>query len=493
MSSYFYGKVVVAMTGSGSVMVGETVTRSRLRGEKRRGDELRGRRGRRSHRPVADLGRQILWATRSTTLPAEGEPIMSDVPSNSGPGRRPRVDAASAEGSILTSASPQSFHHAKLAEGIEPLAPGTVTVRRMADIQALTRSHAVRQFGASNARQPSERGRRPRSRPRRAPRRDPARAQWRRAHEVAQDPRPSLRATRSWPCWSRASASARTSSSTGSSTAARSMPTLNGAIRCPRRSFCRSWGSRRRSGSISSRSRTSSSRRDPFAARRPGARWRPSPTARSGSPPSSIGVSARATYGDDIIGWLLHAEVDGRRITRDELHGICNLLMIAGLDTVAASLSCILAHLARQPRPAHQIVGDPACGPTAIEELMRFESPVTQGFRHVVEDVELPSGTHGGRHQRRSSGGRRPTSIPRPSTIRSTVRLDREPNAHICFASGWHRCLGSHLARMELRAALDVWHQPDPRLPDRAPASSSSTRSIPALPTTSRSTGRSAI
>ena len=68
-------------------------------------------------------------------------------------------------------------------------------------------------------------------------------------------------------------------------------------------------------------------------------------------------------YGDDIIGWLLHAEVDGRRITRDELHGICNLLMIAGLDTVAASLSCILAHFARQPDLRQQIVASRSCGP----------------------------------------------------------------------------------------------------------------------------------
>jgi len=51
-----------------------------------------------------------------------------------------------------------------------------------------------------------------------------------------------------------------------------------------------------------------------------------------------------------------------------------------------------------------------------------------------------------------------------------SIQLDRSPNAHICFASGWHRCLGSHLARMELRAALDVWHQriPDYRIADKA-------------------------
>ena len=142
--------------------------------------------------------------------------------------------------------------------------------------------------------------------------------------------------------------------------------------------------------------------------------------------------------------------------------------MIAGLDTVAASLSCILAHLARNPERRKQILADPALWPSAIEELMRFESPVTQGFRHVVEDVELPSGTlTAGTQRDRVVGGRQRRPRAR-STIRWTIRLDRSPNAHICFASGWHRCLGSHLARMELRAALDVWHQriPDYPIPD---------------------------
>ena len=93
---------------------------------------------------------------------------------------------------------------------------------------------------------------------------------------------------------------------------------------------------------------------------------------------------------------------------------------------------------------------------------MRFESPVTQGFRHVVEDVELPSGTiTAGTNTIVWWAGANvdPDAFDDPLSI----RLDRSPNAHICFASGWHRCLGSHLARMELRAALDVWHQ---RIPD---------------------------
>jgi cytochrome P450 len=176
---------------------------------------------------------------------------------------------------------------------------------------------------------------------------------------------------------------------------------------------------------------------------------------------------ASGELGDDLIGWLLQVELDGRRITRDELHGICNLLMIAGLDTVAASLSCILAHLARHPERRRAILDRPELWPSAIEELMRYESPVTTGFRHTVADVELPSGTLASGTNAIvlwAAANVDPEAFDDPLD----VRLDRSPNAHIGFASGWHRCLGSHLARMELRAALDVWHAriPDYTVPD---------------------------
>ncbi len=167
-------------------------------------------------------------------------------------------------------------------------------------------------------------------------------------------------------------------------------------------------------------------------------------------------------YGEDVIGWLMQVDVDGRRITRDELHGICNLLMIAGLDTVAASLACILAHLARHPDRRRTILANPDIWPSAIEEIFRFESPVTQGYRHATKDIELPSGT--------MKAGTNAVLWWSAANVDGEafddpleVRLDRQPNPHIGFASGWHRCLGSHLARMELRAALDVWHS---RIPD---------------------------
>jgi cytochrome P450 len=170
----------------------------------------------------------------------------------------------------------------------------------------------------------------------------------------------------------------------------------------------------------------------------------------------------RADPGDDLIGWCLRAEVDGHRLTREDILDITYLLMIAGLDTVAASLACILCYLARHPDQRRWILADRSRWPAALEELMRFESPVTEGSRMPTVDVELagekiPAGTVC--HISWASANLDPEVFPDPLR----VNLERSPNPHIAFASGFHRCLGSHLARLELRAALDQLHS---RIPD---------------------------
>lgn len=166
---------------------------------------------------------------------------------------------------------------------------------------------------------------------------------------------------------------------------------------------------------------------------------------------------------DDISGWLQSAEVDGHRLTREELLDIIGLLMIAGLDTVAASLSCFLSYLARHPEQRARIVADPQVIPSAVEELMRFESPVADGYRLVTADITLPSGTEIAAGTvlgiSWSAANVDPATFPEPLL----VDFERTPNPHIGFASGYHRCLGSHLARMEMRVALEAWHE---RIPD---------------------------
>jgi cytochrome P450 len=170
---------------------------------------------------------------------------------------------------------------------------------------------------------------------------------------------------------------------------------------------------------------------------------------------------------DDMIGQLMTAEVEGERLTRDDILSILGLLMIAGLDTVAASLACFLSYFARHPEHRREVVAEPSRMRSAVEELMRFESPVTEGFRIAMEDLTLPSGAAipagAWMHISWSAANLDPAAFERPLE----VDFDRAPNPHIGFASGYHRCLGSHLARMEMDTALRVFHE---RIPNYAVA-----------------------
>ncbi len=170
-----------------------------------------------------------------------------------------------------------------------------------------------------------------------------------------------------------------------------------------------------------------------------------------------------ADAGDDLLGWLLTTEVEGERLPREDLLDILGLLMIAGLDTVAASLACFLSYLARHPADRKRLVEEPARWPSAIEELMRYESPVTDGGRIALTDLELPSGEHIAAGSRMGISWHAANLDPDFFVRPLEVDFERNPNPHIGFASGFHRCLGSHLARMEMHVALEVWHQ---RIPE---------------------------
>lgn len=166
---------------------------------------------------------------------------------------------------------------------------------------------------------------------------------------------------------------------------------------------------------------------------------------------------------DDMIGWLLTTEVDGDRLSRPEVLDILGMLMLAGLDTIASSLGCILSYLARNPHDRQRVAQQPDLMPTAIEELMRFESPVTAAYRLVTDEVTLPSGTSlpagSWAWVSWAAANLDPDAFPDPLH----VDLDRKRNAHMSFASGPHRCLGSHLARLEMSVSLIAWHE---RIPE---------------------------
>jgi cytochrome P450 len=168
----------------------------------------------------------------------------------------------------------------------------------------------------------------------------------------------------------------------------------------------------------------------------------------------------RKTPTDDIVSRFLAVEVDGEKLTREEVLDILFLFLIAGLDTVSDSLTCFYAFLAVHPEHRRQLADNPALIPSAVEELLRWESPVPSGApRAATRDTELPNGNKlaAGSAVVVSYGAANvdPVAFPDPFE----VRFDREPNPHIAFGGGVHRCLGSHLARRELRVTLREWHQ----------------------------------
>jgi cytochrome P450 len=169
---------------------------------------------------------------------------------------------------------------------------------------------------------------------------------------------------------------------------------------------------------------------------------------------------------DDLLSRFLDASVDGQRLTREDILDICFLFLIAGLDTVTASLDCLFAYLAEHPDQRRQLVDDPSLVPAAIEELLRWETPVMGVVRVALEDTEV-SGcpVHEGDMVMVMLASVNTDEAELPDA--DVVRFDREANRHLAFGGGVHRCLGSHLARLELRVALREWHR---RIPEYAVA-----------------------
>jgi cytochrome P450 len=165
---------------------------------------------------------------------------------------------------------------------------------------------------------------------------------------------------------------------------------------------------------------------------------------------------------DDLLGHLLHAEVDGDRLTHEEILDICFLFLIAGLDTVTASLDCFFGHLAQDADARRRLVDDPQAIPSVVEELLQWETPVMAVARIATRDVEVAGcPVNAGEHVMAIIGAANVDDSEFPTA--GELRWDRDANRHLAFGRGIHRCLGSHLARLELRIALREWHA---RIPD---------------------------
>ena len=170
----------------------------------------------------------------------------------------------------------------------------------------------------------------------------------------------------------------------------------------------------------------------------------------------------RATPRDDIITHLLDARMpDGRALEDPEILGVCILLLLAGIDTTWSAIGASLLHLATHPDDRRRLIEEPDLIHSATEEFLRVFAPVTMA-REVIEDTVI-----GGCPMRTGdrvllpfpSGNRDPAVFDQPDR----VILDREINRHFAFGVGIHRCLGSNLARMELRVTIQTWLR---RIPD---------------------------
>jgi hypothetical protein len=164
---------------------------------------------------------------------------------------------------------------------------------------------------------------------------------------------------------------------------------------------------------------------------------------------------------DDLTTYLINAELYGEKLDPFHVAGSMSLLLIAGIDTTWSAIGASLWHLAKTPADRERIVADPTMLPTAMEELLRAYAPVTMA-RLVKHDMSW----HGVDMKAEDwvllsfpAANRDPAKFDRADE----VVIDREVNKHAAFGLGIHRCVGSHLARMELRVALEVWLE---RYPD---------------------------
>ena len=158
---------------------------------------------------------------------------------------------------------------------------------------------------------------------------------------------------------------------------------------------------------------------------------------------------------DDLTTYLINAELYGPKLDPSHVVGTMALLLIAGIDTTWSAIGASLWHLAKTPGDRERLVAEPGLLPTATEEFLRAYAPVTMA-RLVKEDMHW----HGVDMKADDwillsfpAANRDPAQFDRAAE----VVIDRQVNRHAAFGLGIHRCVGSHLARMELRVALEVW------------------------------------
>ncbi len=164
--------------------------------------------------------------------------------------------------------------------------------------------------------------------------------------------------------------------------------------------------------------------------------------------------------GDDMLSEILSLTGDDAW-TEAEVLGLCFVFVLAGLDTVTGAIGYAFLNLAQNPEMRHRLIDDPTLIPPFVEEVLRLEGPVSGVPRVTTVDVDLagvtiPKGSHV--MLLLATANR---EVP-GAEHRHEIDLDHK-TTHLGFGGGIHRCLGSHLARRELRLVIEEFHA---RIPD---------------------------
>jgi len=163
----------------------------------------------------------------------------------------------------------------------------------------------------------------------------------------------------------------------------------------------------------------------------------------------------RAAPGDDLVSYLIGTTIAGEPLADKHILGTLRLLLIAGIDTTWSAIGSCLWHLAQHPEDRRRLVADPAVIPSAVEEFLRAYAPLTMA-REVVKETEIGGCSFKPGEMVLLSfpaANRDPAMFPDADR----VVIDRTMNRHIAFGVGIHRCIGSNLARMEIKVALEEW------------------------------------
>ena len=163
---------------------------------------------------------------------------------------------------------------------------------------------------------------------------------------------------------------------------------------------------------------------------------------------------AESAPGNDFFSALTQAEFRGRRLTREEMTGFCNLAFAGGRDTVIHSISSIIAHIAERPEILQMLRDDPKLVMSATEEFMRHISPITHLGRVCPHGADVAGSQvePDGRVSLCWASANRDASV---FDAPGELRLDRKPNPHVAFGSGPHTCVGALHTRVLIRILLE--------------------------------------